>query len=206
MQGFGRGGTNLLLPVLPLLSVLPVGLVDLGSETGLRRETTNPKNQPPISSRHPVSSSFSPPRVDLETHPHEPVLGLKLLLRLLIIVNQSKPSRPPTSKLGLESKRADSALVSLVQGGELFVELGFGDGGSGGVEDVDDELSSVEESVGDELAGSDGDRAGGILARRAARVLVRTTREVGVATGSGGSEMGRQRDGCGRAIYHGRAR
>jgi hypothetical protein len=97
------------------------------------------------------------------THPYEPVLGLKLLLRLLVIINQPKPSGPPTSKLGLESKRADSALVGLVQAGELFVELGFADGGSGGVEDVDDELSSVEETVGDELAGSDGDRAGGIL-------------------------------------------
>jgi hypothetical protein len=97
------------------------------------------------------------------THPHEPVLGLKLLLGLLVIVDQTEPGRPSTSKLGLESESGDSALVSLVQGGELLVELGLGDGGSGGVEDVDDELSSVEETVGDELAGSDGDRAGGIL-------------------------------------------
>lgn len=91
------------------------------------------------------------------------MLGLKLLLGLLVIVDQTESGRPSTSKLGLESESGDSALVSLVQGGELLVELGLGDGGSGGVEDVDDELSSVEETVGDELAGSDGDRAGGIL-------------------------------------------
>ena len=102
------------------------------------------------------------------------MLGLKLLLTLLIIVNQPKPSRPATSKLGLESKSANSALVSLVQGSELFVELGFADGGSGGVEDVDDELASVEETVGDELAGSDGDRAGGILSETTSRRVVST--------------------------------
>ena len=93
------------------------------------------------------------------------MLGLKLLLRLLVIVDQTEPGGPSTTKLGLEPESRDSALVSLVEGGELFVELGLGDGGSGGVEDVDDELTTVEETVGDELAGSHGDRAGGILWR-----------------------------------------
>lgn len=93
------------------------------------------------------------------------MLGLELLLGLLVIVDQTEPGRPSTTKLGLETKSRDPGLVGLVKSGELFVELGLGDGGSGGVEDVDDELTTSQETVGDELAGSHGDRAGGILQR-----------------------------------------
>ena len=117
------------------------------------------------SSAHGQVGRPDPTRRGNPTYPHEPVLGLKLLLRLLVIVDQTEPGGPSTTKLGLEPESRDSALVSLVEGGELFVELGLGDGGSGGVEDVDDELTTVEETVGDELAGSHGDRAGGILWR-----------------------------------------
>jgi hypothetical protein len=91
------------------------------------------------------------------------VLGLELLLGLLVIVDQTETGRSSTTELGLESESRDSGLVGLVQGGELFTELGLRDSGSGGVENVDNELTTVQKSVGDELSGSDGDRAGGIL-------------------------------------------
>jgi hypothetical protein len=63
----------------------------------------------------------------------------------------------------LETEDGDSLLVGLVQSGQLLAQLRSRDGSSGGVENVKNELLSVEQSVGDELSGSEGDRAGGIL-------------------------------------------
>lgn len=99
----------------------------------------------------------------LLTHPHEPVLGLESLLGLLVIVNQTETSGSTTTELGLESKGGNPGLVGLVESAKLLVDLSLGDGSSGGVENVDNELTTVQKSVGDELSGSDGDRAGRIL-------------------------------------------
>lgn len=69
----------------------------------------------------------------------------------------------PIHPTHLETEDGDSLLVSLVQGGQLLLQLRSRDGSSGRVEDVKNELLSVEQSVGDELSSSEGDRAGGIL-------------------------------------------
>lgn len=97
------------------------------------------------------------------THPHEPVLGLKLLLRFLIIVDQTKTGRRTATELSLETENGHTLLVGLVKGSKLLRELRTRDVGAGGVEDSEDKLSSVEETVGDELGGSEGDGAFGVL-------------------------------------------
>jgi hypothetical protein len=91
------------------------------------------------------------------------VPGLKLLLALLVVVNHAKALGKAATELGLEAKDDDPLLVRLVQGGELLAELGARDVGAGGVKDGDDKLLAVEQTVGDELGGSDGNRAGGVL-------------------------------------------
>lgn len=91
------------------------------------------------------------------TYSDKSVLGLKLLLALLVIVDQTETLRRSTSKLGLQAKNDDSLPVRLVQAGQLFAELRSRQVGSGGVEDGEDELFSVEESVGDELGSSESD-------------------------------------------------
>ena len=129
------------------------------------------------------------------THPHESVLGLELLLRSLVIVDETETSRSATTELGLkehativsattlraptipspthlEAEDGNSLLVGLVQSSQLLAELRSRDRGSGGVEDVKNELLSVEQSVGDELSGSEGNRAGGILGKWESRWLV----------------------------------
>lgn len=97
------------------------------------------------------------------THPDEPVLGLKLLLRVLVVVDQAETLAGTTTKLGLHAENDDPLLLGLVQGGELVAELIPGQVGSGRVEDSEDKLLSVEQSVRDELGGSDGNGAGGVL-------------------------------------------
>jgi hypothetical protein len=97
------------------------------------------------------------------TYPDEPVLGLKLLLRFLIIVDQTETLGGSTSELGLQAKDNNPLLLGLVQSGELVAELISGQVGSSGVEDGNDELLSVEQSVGDELGSSDSNGAGSVL-------------------------------------------
>lgn len=97
------------------------------------------------------------------THPHEPVLGLKLLLRFLIIVDQTKTGRRTATELSLETENGHTLLVGLVKGSKLLRELRTRDVGASGVEDSEDKLSSVEETVGDELGGSQGDGAFRVL-------------------------------------------
>lgn len=91
------------------------------------------------------------------------MLGLKLLLALLVVVNHTETLRRSTTELGLQAENNDSCLLSLVQRGELLSELISGQVGAGGVENSEDKLLAVKQSVGDELGGSEGDWAGGIL-------------------------------------------
>ena len=93
---------------------------------------------------------------DSYTHSDQPISGLKLFLRLLVVVNQRESGAPPTTEMRLETECNDTSLVGLVEGGELLRELAPGNIGSGGVEDVNDELTSGQETVGDEFARADG--------------------------------------------------
>jgi hypothetical protein len=110
------------------------------------------------------------------------VLGLESLLALLVIVDQSESSGSTTSELGLESESGNSGLVGLVQSSELLVELGLGDGGTGGVKDVDNELTTVQQPVGNELPGADSDRAGGILESWSKGMSVKLHARIGTAS------------------------
>lgn len=83
--------------------------------------------------------------------------GLELLLGSLVIVDESESGRSSSSEDGLEAKGNNSSSVRLVHGGELLRELGPRDVGPVGVENVEDELLSGEQPVGDELPGTEGD-------------------------------------------------
>ena len=52
----------------------------------------------------------------------------------------------------LEAKGDDASLVGLIKSSELLREFALGDVCSFGVEDVNDELASGQETVGDEFA------------------------------------------------------
>ena len=96
------------------------------------------------------------------THSDQPISRLKLFLRLLIVVDQHEPGAPSTTKVCLEAKGNDTSLVGLVEGSELLGEFALGDIRSGGVEDVNNELASGQEAVGDEFARADGYRGVGL--------------------------------------------
>lgn len=85
------------------------------------------------------------------THSDKSVLGLKLLLRSLIIINKTEPCRGTTTKFSLHSENNHSFLVRLIQTCEFLAQFGSRDIGSGWVKDGEDELFTVQESVGDEF-------------------------------------------------------
>ena len=91
------------------------------------------------------------------------MLGLKLPLRLLVVVDETETLRDTTTELGLETEDGDTLLVGLVESGELLTELGTRDVGAGGVEDSEDELLPVQEAVGDELRSAKSNGAVGVL-------------------------------------------
>lgn len=66
----------------------------------------------------------------MNTHSNQPVFGLELLLRCLIIIDQRKARAPSTTKVCPEAEGYDAALLSLIEGGELLGELGLGDVGA----------------------------------------------------------------------------
>lgn len=81
---------------------------------------------------------------------------LELLLGRLIVVDQREARTPSSTKHRLETEGDHTVLVRLVHSGQLLSEVGLGDISAGWVEDVDDELTAGEETVGDELAGPEG--------------------------------------------------
>ena len=89
---------------------------------------------------------------DRYTYSNQPMSGLKLFLRLLVVVDQRESGAPSTTKVCFEAKGDDTSLVCLVEGSELLGEFGLGDIRSGGVKDIDDELTSSQETVCDEFA------------------------------------------------------
>lgn len=90
------------------------------------------------------------------------MFGLKLLLRGLVIVNESKPGAFSTTEVCSETEEDDTILFRLVQGGKLLLEVGFGNVGAGRMEDIEDELAAREKTVCDEFARTQGDGCRGI--------------------------------------------
>lgn len=56
-----------------------------------------------------------------------------------------------------ETEEDDTVLVSLVQGGKLLLEVGFGNVGAGRMKDIEDELTARQETVGDKFARAQSD-------------------------------------------------
>lgn len=71
------------------------------------------------------------------------------------LVDQAETGRLATTEVSSETENGDSVLVSLVQLGQLLSQLILGDVRSVWVQDVDDELSSGQQWVGDNLSSSD---------------------------------------------------
>lgn len=93
----------------------------------------------------------------LDTYANKPVLGLKLLGSLQGVVDQGEPCRFATTKGGLEAENENDLLLHLVNLGQLLTELIPGHVGTRRVQNVDDHLLPLQEPVGQELTGADGD-------------------------------------------------
>lgn len=71
-----------------------------------------------------------------ESDPDQAVLGLELLQSLGGVVDEGEAGGLAATELGAQAKDLDLLLLGLVQAGELLAELGLGDVGTAGVEDV----------------------------------------------------------------------
>ncbi len=90
------------------------------------------------------------------TYTNEAVLGLELLGRLQVIVDQGEAGGLSTTESSAETEAEDNLLIDLVHLGELLAKLILGDVSASGVDDIHDHLLTGQEAVGQELAGSDG--------------------------------------------------
>jgi hypothetical protein len=93
-----------------------------------------------------------------KTYPDETVLGLKLLLRCLIVVNQSKSSASPSTESSAESKRYYSLLVGLIHRSELFGQLLLRNVGTSRMKNIENKLATGEETVGNEFPCAESNR------------------------------------------------
>ena len=84
------------------------------------------------------------------------MLGLKLLLRGLVVVDQGKSCGTSSTKVGPETENRHLLGIGLVEGSKLLLKVDAGDVGTPGVDDIDDKLAAAEKTVGDELAGAQG--------------------------------------------------
>lgn len=89
-----------------------------------------------------------------QTVSHQSVSRLESLGVSNRLVDQTKTGRLSSTKLSSETENGDGVLVGLVQLRQLLSQLVLGDVGSVRVQDVDDELSSGQQRVGDNLSGS----------------------------------------------------
>lgn len=71
------------------------------------------------------------------------------------LVDQTETGGLATTELGSEAENGNSVLVSLVNLSQLLSQLILGDVSSVWVQNVNDELSSGQQWVGDNLSGSD---------------------------------------------------
>lgn len=71
------------------------------------------------------------------------------------LVDQTETGRLSTTELGSETKNGNSILVGLVQLRQSVSQLVLGDVSSVWMQDINDELSSGQQRVGDNLSSSD---------------------------------------------------
>jgi len=90
------------------------------------------------------------------------VLGLELH-RLARVVDEGKASGSSTTKGSSHAENDALLLGGLVHLGELLGELRLGDVGTSRVDDIENHLLPLEQTVGDELASSEGDGRSGVL-------------------------------------------
>lgn len=116
------------------------------------------------------------------------MLGLELH-RLTRVVDKSEAGGSSTTEGGAHAEDDALLLGGLVHLGELLRELRLGDVGAGGVDDIENHLLPLEQTVGDELASSEGDGRSGVLSgqRRWHRCVF--------GDGENVSELNRQRHG-----------
>lgn len=98
------------------------------------------------------------------------MLGLELH-RVARVVDESKASGASTTEGSSHAEDDALLLGGLVHLRELLRELSLGDVGAGRVDDIQNHLLPLEQTVGDELASSEGDGRGGVLSRANANHL-----------------------------------
>lgn len=97
-----------------------------------------------------------------DTYADEAVLGLELH-RLTRVVDESETGGASTTESGSHTENNALLLGGLVHLGELLRELSLGDVGTSRVDDIENHLLPLEQTVGDELASSEGDGRSGVL-------------------------------------------
>lgn len=94
----------------------------------------------------------------VETVSLKSVFGLKLFGVVEGVVDEGKATATATAKVSSQAKGEDHIRGGLVHASQLLANLLLRDGRSVWMDDIDDHLLSVEQSVGHELARSDGAR------------------------------------------------
>lgn len=100
--------------------------------------------------------------LEADTYANETVLGLELH-RVARVVDKGETSGASTTEGGSHTENDALLLGGLVHLGELLGELSLGDVGTGRVNDIENHLLPLEQTVGDELASSEGDGRSGVL-------------------------------------------
>lgn len=80
-------------------------------------------------------------------------LLIALLSGIKRVVNKGESGRSATSELGLHAEHRDALLLVLEHDGELLLDGGLGDGSLVGMNQLNLELSSLQERVVDHLSG-----------------------------------------------------
>lgn len=80
------------------------------------------------------------------------MLGLKFLLGSFIIIDQSESGASPSTKMCPKTKSNDTIFIGLVETGKFFRKIRLRDIRTPRVKNVDDELATGQQTVGDELA------------------------------------------------------
>lgn len=96
---------------------------------------------------------------------------------------QLRTSRTTTTEVRAHTEHGYLFLVCLVHGSELFRELVPRDIGTSRVDDIEHHLPTLQETVCDELAGTQGDGRGGILQGKQCQQASERKRAMGCAAG-----------------------
>src|SRR5271170_4145001 len=128
---------KLLTPILPLFPLLSRGLLNLARNTNTHLSIMWLPPSKPVAQLY-VGGRY-----------------LKLLQVGFRVINQGESSGFASTKLSAETECLDSLLGTFVEGCKTGADFIFGEIGFGRVEDVDDKLFAVEETVCDEFAGAE---------------------------------------------------